>query len=509
MATQVQIRRGTAAQHASFVGAPSEITHDTTNNLLIVHDGVTPGGHKPPSPADFAAALAAKQNLDEKGTPNGYASLGADGKVPTAQLPDDIGATTEVIRPTNVSPANATTDIPASPAFLASTFYSQYSQAHAATQLQISDSAVFGTPFYDSGDVAATAAPTIPSGTLTESTLYYWRMRYKNTRGTWSAWSAPTSFMTASTFNAWIPTPVATPENYGDALEGGFYSGMIWNELVQSSTSMTIGTGSKTFAVPDMNANPIVYAGQQLEIRSRANPNNKMIGTVTGAGGTSLTVSVSSVDGSGTFTDWSIMSRYRVLVAPKASGENAGIALKADNSALPSACQTLNEGLRATQAMKDADTSTVYPAAWWARGLNIGGRSDWYIPARDELDLLWRNLKPATDGNYVTANRAIAAYSYATNGAYGDIASSHGLNNNSAPQYAAHTTSVPAQTLAAAFKTGGAEAFAYGGAFYWASTDCTATVAWCQGWHSSSPGAQVATSVTSPYRVRAVRRSII
>ena len=118
MATQVQIRRGTAAQHASFVGAPSEITHDTTNNVLVVHDGVTPGGHKPPSPADFAASLALKQNLSEKGQPLGYASLGADGKVPTAQLPADFGGSAEVIKPTNVLPADAATDIPGIPAFL-------------------------------------------------------------------------------------------------------------------------------------------------------------------------------------------------------------------------------------------------------------------------------------------------------------------------------------------------------------------------------------------------------
>ena len=91
---------------------------------------------------------------------------------------------------------------------------------------------------------------------------------------------------------------------------------MIWNELVQSATSTTIGTGSKSFSVPNMDSAPIVYAGQQLEVRSRANPANKMVGTVTGATGTNLTINVTSVGGSGTFSDWSVMSRYRVIVAP-------------------------------------------------------------------------------------------------------------------------------------------------------------------------------------------------
>lgn len=46
MSTQVQLRRGTAAQHATFVGAPGEITVVTDENTIRVHDGVTPGGHE-------------------------------------------------------------------------------------------------------------------------------------------------------------------------------------------------------------------------------------------------------------------------------------------------------------------------------------------------------------------------------------------------------------------------------------------------------------------------------
>lgn len=45
MSRQVKIRRGTAAQHETFIGAEGEITMDTTNNTLRVHDGTTPGGH--------------------------------------------------------------------------------------------------------------------------------------------------------------------------------------------------------------------------------------------------------------------------------------------------------------------------------------------------------------------------------------------------------------------------------------------------------------------------------
>jgi hypothetical protein len=44
MARRIQFRRGTTAQHATFVGAPGEITVDTDKNVIVVHDGATPGG---------------------------------------------------------------------------------------------------------------------------------------------------------------------------------------------------------------------------------------------------------------------------------------------------------------------------------------------------------------------------------------------------------------------------------------------------------------------------------
>ena len=44
MSTQVQYRRGTATENNAFTGALAEITVDTTNSTLRVHNGVTPGG---------------------------------------------------------------------------------------------------------------------------------------------------------------------------------------------------------------------------------------------------------------------------------------------------------------------------------------------------------------------------------------------------------------------------------------------------------------------------------
>ncbi len=44
MSTQIQYRRGTSAENNAFTGALGEITVDTTNKTLRVHDGVTAGG---------------------------------------------------------------------------------------------------------------------------------------------------------------------------------------------------------------------------------------------------------------------------------------------------------------------------------------------------------------------------------------------------------------------------------------------------------------------------------
>jgi len=44
MAKQVQFRRGTSAENDAFAGASGEITVDTTNKQIRVHDGSTAGG---------------------------------------------------------------------------------------------------------------------------------------------------------------------------------------------------------------------------------------------------------------------------------------------------------------------------------------------------------------------------------------------------------------------------------------------------------------------------------
>jgi hypothetical protein len=71
MATQVQYRRGTNAQNAAFTGALAEITVDTTNGTLRVHDGITAGGSNIATVAYVTSQISAlSSNSISSGTSN-------------------------------------------------------------------------------------------------------------------------------------------------------------------------------------------------------------------------------------------------------------------------------------------------------------------------------------------------------------------------------------------------------------------------------------------------------
>lgn len=304
----------------------------------------------------------------------------------------------------------------------------------------------------------------------------------------------------------WV-TP--TPSNFGDPLDGGYYAGMIWNQIAQSTTSSTKSTGTKTFQLTNGITAGGVYVGQSLELRSRSTPANKVAGTVLSYTSGDITVDVTSTAGAWIMSsDWSIMSRFRVIVAPKSGGENPGVLMKNANTASPNNTLTLTEGWDSTVAMRSAGTSSEYPAAHWVRGLVIAGRSDWYIPSRDELELCWRNLKPVTNSNYVSS-RNDSATSYATLGSYDDVSATQGINLNSSPTGAAYTAGNPDRTTSSLFRMGGTEAYEFGSSYYWSSSDYSVAQTWMQTWATGSPGYQSSASKATSYRVRAVRRSVI
>ena len=316
------------------------------------------------------------------------------------------------------------------------------------------------------------------------------------------------------TGNELFAQPEAPPSSFGEPHLGGYYAGAVWDELCTATGSADISTGAKTLTITGA-ALPL-YFGQQ--VRLAPGPTNAgqvfMEGTVVSRSDTQLTLEITSVEGSGTFSSWVIAARWKVIVAPKSGGENGSVMYKNANTAAPATAWTLTSGKRATDAMIAADTSTVYPLAHWAaslrtmNGSGLSGYDDWYIPARDELELIWRNLKPVTNANYITQDRYNAA-AYTSNANKDDLAQQHGLNRNSDPAGAAYTASIPGQTAAAAFQSTGAEKMEFGSVWYWSSSESSATNAWNQYYLTSFPGNQGFNNKTFNYRARAVRRDIL
>jgi hypothetical protein len=75
MAIQVKFRRGSAGQHGSFTGANGEITVDTTNKTLRVHDGVTVGGTRLAKFNEIGAASANLQSITTNVVPQSNVTL--------------------------------------------------------------------------------------------------------------------------------------------------------------------------------------------------------------------------------------------------------------------------------------------------------------------------------------------------------------------------------------------------------------------------------------------------
>jgi hypothetical protein len=78
MARRIQFRRGTSLQHSVFVGAPGEITVDTDKNIIVVHDGVTPGGFPANRLDDVSGNITFSGRLSiTAGTPSTSVTTGA------------------------------------------------------------------------------------------------------------------------------------------------------------------------------------------------------------------------------------------------------------------------------------------------------------------------------------------------------------------------------------------------------------------------------------------------
>ena len=93
------------------------------------------------------------------------------------------------------------------------------------------------------------------------------------------------------------------------------------------------------------------------------------------------------------------VATHALIVAPAASGYNGQGALQWKTTDTTTAgTNSTFDGYANTAAMETAGLAN-HPAANYCRGLTIGGFTDWYLPARDELDIAYENLKPYTYNN--------------------------------------------------------------------------------------------------------------
>lgn len=310
------------------------------------------------------------------------------------------------------------------------------------------------------------------------------------------------------------PRAVMAYPAIGEAIGGGFYTGAAWDTVTTSPSTLTIGVGNHTLAISGGNSLPL-YAGQWVTLAPANNTTQVfMRGAVASVTNDAITVVVDSITGSGSFTNWVIACPWKVILAPKSGGESTvAMQYKTANTAAPSECKTLTNGRAATAAMiaeNAAAGSIIYPAADFVRSLNAGqlaGYSDWELPARDWLELMWRNLKPLVNANYLDARPK--SNTYVRDGNADDILGEpRGLNRHSVPPGDGYTATIPAQTELAQFQAGGAQAMATA-VYFWSSSEYSATYAWYQYYTTSGPGYQYSYFKTNTFRVRAVRREIL
>ncbi len=101
---------------------------------------------------------------------------------------------TAVTAPVAAQPPNGST-VGVQPQLAASAFAGGADATHTTSRWQISAEAGFGTLRWDSGDTPfGTTAMTVTAA-LPANATNWWRVRYRDQRGTWSAWSAPAWFI--------------------------------------------------------------------------------------------------------------------------------------------------------------------------------------------------------------------------------------------------------------------------------------------------------------------------
>jgi len=280
-----------------------------------------------------------------------------------------------------------------------------------------------------------------------------------------SGWSNVVTFQTVPVFKNEVDKPNQNPINQdGQPLQfrdywpagGGWYAANMWqyeaetpsagsilidnliilNDKTVTGPAVTNTENHFEFSLTDaydkpleQNKVPIFYLGQRVSVRSKQNTETRLEGYIVKAYGQYITVGVFEM-----FIDtfpktisggFYILAPYRLVLAPKASGEqqtfisgnganifdfyaydgNGNLSnpeyvnddriingVKFVAPPLPFEVWSSTEGKRITESLVKYPLSEYYcKSAVWALSKTINGKNDWYIPARDELTAIFYN----------------------------------------------------------------------------------------------------------------------
>ena len=173
------------------------------------------------------------------------------------------------------------------------------------------------------------------------------------------------------------------------------------------------------------------------------------------------------------------VATHNLVIGPLSTAQTMA-QWKTSNSDTSGTTSVIN-GPANTAAMIAAGAA-AHPCGQFCDNLVVGGFSDWYMPAQNELEICYFNFRPTDTGNNPSS----------------------GVNPNAVPPRASpYTEAVPPVCTIPGFTAGASEAFA--NSFYWASTQpsTNAGLGWTQNFNG---GNQAAFTKTYSLRVRAVRR---
>ena len=172
-------------------------------------------------------------------------------------------------RPENLSPANGVTEISPDQKLQASGFYDGDGDGHYASQWQIAATAgAYSSPLFDSSISTSNKEQiAMPVGLVDYGKTYYWRVRYQDDTGLWSAWSTETSFTIVGN------SPPSSPRNV-DPLDG------------QTGVAETPVLTATDFSDPDATAYVALtdsHSASQWQVRlSTGTYNSPQFNSVTG-----------------------------------------------------------------------------------------------------------------------------------------------------------------------------------------------------------------------------------